>query len=398
MIGFDLAPAFARSALRGLADLDALDDRAIVERFALVVWNALTEPGDAVAARLISALGAADALRLLAARRLPRPSGIGEKELEDGRRRWMPRLDPRPVLHALDLARAAGVVHLAPSDGAWPAGLADLGDNAPLSLWVRGDVGLLSRQAPSVALVGARAATSYGEHLSAMLAAELAGTGIPVVSGAAYGIDGAAHHAALHAGGATIALLAGGVERPYPAGHSDLIGRIATHGAVVSEVPCGSSPTKWRFLSRNRLIAALSDATVVVEAGWRSGSLNTAGHAAALGRPLGAVPGPVTSGASAGCHRLLREYGAECITSAADVRGMLNLDTLSDARLDVDPRPRTDDGTRVRDALSSRAWRSVEDLAARSGMAPEEVESHLGLLLLAGEVDREGRGWRRARS
>ena len=127
------------------------------------------------------------------------------------------------------------------------------------------------------------------------LSADLAASGIPIVSGAAYGIDGAAHRAALADGGATIALVAGGVDRPYPTGHSSLIDRIATQGAVVSELPCGASPTKWRFLARNRLIAAISAATVVVEAGWRSGSLNTAGHAAALGRSIGAVPGPVTS-------------------------------------------------------------------------------------------------------
>lgn len=116
-----------------------------------------------------------------------------------------------------------------------------------------------------------------------------------MVSGAAFGIDGAAHRAALLAGGTTIAVLAGGVDRPYPRAHTHMLDRIAATGAVISEVPCGSEPTKWRFLQRNRVIAALGDATVVVEAGHRSGALNTAGHAAAMSRPLGAVPGPVTS-------------------------------------------------------------------------------------------------------
>ena len=150
-------------------------------------------------------------------------------------------------------------------------------------------------------------------------AAELAASGVTIVSGAAYGIDGMAHRAALNAGGVTVAMLAGGVDRAYPAGHTELLARIAAHGVVASEVPCGSAPTKWRFLQRNRSISALAQATVVVEAGWRSGSLNTAGHAAALGRPLGAVPGPITSTTSTGCHLLIQAGIARLITSADDL-------------------------------------------------------------------------------
>ena len=166
---------------------------------------------------------------------------------------------------------------------------------------------------------------------------------------------------------------------------------------MVSEVPCGSAPTKWRFLQRNRLIAALSAATVVVEAGWRSGSLNTAAHAAALSRGLGAVPGPITSAASAGTHRLLREFGAQCITSAADIRELLGV-AVETAHLssDGDSKPRTDDATRVRDALSTRAWRGSDDLARRAGMAREDVEAILGLMLLEGRVVRSSGGWRLA--
>ncbi len=228
--------------------------------------------------------------------------------------------------------------------------------------------------------------------------ASLAATGITIVSGAAYGIDGAAHRAALAAGGTTFALLAGGVDRPYPVGHSDLIGRIVSTGAVVSEAPCGTAPTKWRFLQRNRLIAALSDATVVVEAGWRSGSLNTAAHAASLGRPLGAVPGPITSAASTGCHRLLREFDARCITSADDARELLALDGDALWPTSGDPlaehRPRTDDRSRVLDALSTRTWRTGGDIARLAGMAQEDVEGVLGLLLLEGGVQSGSAGWR----
>jgi DNA processing protein len=265
---------------------------------------------------------------------------------------------------------------------------------------VRGDATALTRLRPSVALVGARAASSYGDHVAMELAADLAGGGIPVVSGGAYGIDGAAHRAALAAGGLTIALLAGGAERAYPAGHTRLIDDVAATGAVVSEVPCGTAPTKWRFLQRNRLIAAIADATVVVEAGWRSGSLNTAGHAAALSRQLGAVPGQITSATSAGAHRLLREFGAACITGAQDVREMLGMTggscapPVSTTSRGTGMDPRTDDTTRVRDALSTRAWRDASDIARRAGMTPVDTEGVLGLLHLEGSAERASAGWR----
>jgi DNA processing protein len=205
-----------------------------------------------------------------------------------------------------------------------------------------------------------------------------------------YGIDGAAHRAALTVGGGTIAVLAGGVDRPYPAGHRNLLARIAVDGVVVSEVPCGTAPTRWRFLARNRLIAALGQATVVVEAGWRSGSLNTAGHAATLGRPLGAVPGPVTSASSAGCHRLLREYDAVCVTSAAEVAEMLPVGARS-------PRGReaTDEGrVGLLRALSTRTARTEAELAQRAGLTVERTRALLGLLDLDGLARRDGDGWR----
>ncbi|SIT73282.1 DNA-processing protein DprA [Microbacterium sp. RU33B] len=393
MSGFDLSPRAARRALSAVSDTVDVADAVVAERYARVVWNSLAEPGDGVAGRVIAELGATAALRLLMDGDLTSTSVTSERELTDGRKRWMPRLSAAPIAHALEIASVRRVRLLVPGDVEWPAQVDDLGENAPLALWARGDASLPARAGASVAIVGARAATSYGEHVAMELSADLAASGVPIVSGAAYGIDGAAHRAALAVGGATIALLAGGVDRPYPAGHSSLIDRIATAGAVVSEVPCGASPTKWRFLARNRLIAAVSAATVVVEAGWRSGSLNTAGHAAALGRSIGAVPGPVTSGASAGCHRLLREFGAQCITSAADVRELLGF-VEHPAAPPPDGRPPTDERMRVRDALSGRSWRDVDDLAARSGMSPSDVEMHLGLLLIEGRVEREGRRWR----
>lgn len=243
-----------------------------------------------------------------------------------------------------------------------------------------------------VSIVGARASSGYGEHVASELAGDLAATGAVIVSGGAYGIDGVAHRAALGVQGATIAFLAGGVDRLYPAGHQALLRQIADEGALVSEPPCGTAPTKWRFLARNRLIAALGQATVVVEAGWRSGSLNTAAHAATLGRPLGAVPGAVTSASSAGCHRLLREYDAQCVTSAREVRELWGqlVDSPTD-HVERDP-----NRVRLLDAMSTRSRLSVEEVARRSGLSPNRVRALLGLLQLEGDVALDDEGWRRA--
>ncbi|TFC50871.1 hypothetical protein E3O47_07645 [Cryobacterium sp. TMT2-17-1] len=219
-----------------------------------------------------------------------------------------------------------------------------------------------------------------------------------------YGIDGMAHRAALASSGLTVAFLAGGVDRYYPSGHDALLSRIATMGAIISELPCGAAPTKWRFLQRNRLIAAASAATVVLEAGWRSGSLNTAGHAAALGRPLGAVPGPVTSPTSAGCHRLIREYDAVCVSTAAEMAELVG-ERMLGLTLDLPPADgdtagfggRTSEQVRVFDALSTRAARSVTDIARRAGLSMSTVQGSLGALDLEGVVREKETGWVRGR-
>ena len=371
--------------LRGIVAAEVLDDpdRAGAA-YATAIWSSLVEPGDGVAGALVAALGPVEALAVVTDESLLR-----DERLEDGRRRWRPRIGDAAL--ALDRARDAGIRLLVPGEPGWPVALDDLGAHAPLCLWIRGDGALLAERTPRVAVVGARASTGYGEHVAAELCAELAGEGVVIVSGGAYGIDGTAHRAALAVGGPTVALLAGGVDRPYPAGHTDLLARIARTGLVASEVPCGSTPTKWRFLQRNRCIAAAAAATVVVEAGWRSGSLNTAGHAAALGRPLGAVPGPVTSAASAGCHRLLRDYDARCITGAEDVRELLGLEGAAAAAGTA----RTDEATRVLDALSHRQPRETEDVARRAGLGAPETQSMLGMLELEGAVERRPDGWRR---
>jgi len=371
-----------------------LSDDGILDRYARVVWNSLTEPGDAAAGILTESLGAFEALARV------RRGDIGDSILDQSEaraalQRWEPRMRPGTVAGLLRTARAARLRLVTPADEEWPDAVDDLGAHAPLALWVRGDPRSISAARTGVAIVGARAATSYGEHVAGEFAAELTASGIPIVSGAAFGIDAAAHRATLAGGGCTIALMAGGLERAYPQAHTELVERIAATGAVVSEVAPGFAPTKWRFLQRNRLIAALSAATVVVEAGWRSGSLNTAHHASALGRAIGAVPGPVTSAASAGCHRLLRELEATCVTTAADVRELIGWGELMGLS-GRDAEPRTTDATRVRDALSTRVARTTQEIARRSGLSTGEVQSHLGILHLDGVVTADAGGWRLA--
>jgi DNA processing protein len=216
-----------------------------------------------------------------------------------------------------------GIRLVCPGEPEWPTQLDMLGLGRPYALWLRGEADLRYCCLRSVSIVGARAATAYGAHVGTEMAAALAERGWTVVSGGAYGIDSCAHRGALAADGVTIAVVACGVDVAYPAGHADLLTAIAAQGVLVSEWPPGRTPTRRRFLIRNRVIGALSRGTVVVEAGLRSGALNTARHARDLGRPVMAVPGPVTSAVSAGCHKVIRDWGAVCVTSAADIAEML---------------------------------------------------------------------------
>lgn len=387
-----MTEAHARAMLRDLEPrADAGSAATADERLARARWTVLAEPGDGIAGLAIARLGAVTALEAaLQCDAAPPELEISERDWERARARWMPRRDG--YAYPLELARRVGARLLVPGDTDWPARLDDLGVHAPAALWVRGRIDALARLDPAVALVGARAATAYGVHVAADLAADLAADGATIVSGAAMGIDAAAHRASLAVEGRGVAVLAGGVEKAYPSGHAQLLTSLLERGVVVSEVPCGTAPTKWRFLQRNRLIAGLADATVVVEAGWRSGSLNTAGHAAALGRALGAVPGPVTSAASAGCHRVLREFDGVCVTGADDVREMLgqHVDEAGGAGGTV----RTSEQIRVLDALDRRAARSVAEVARRAGLAVDEVAATLGLLSLEQQAVSDHRGWR----
>ncbi|EWM16397.1 DNA-processing protein DprA [Kutzneria sp. 744] len=314
---------------------------------------------------------------------------------------------------ARDLEEAAGrqTRLVIPEDEEWPAwqllALANAaardvpGMTEPLGLWVRGRARLDELVQEAVAVVGARAATSYGERVAAEIAYDLARQSVTIVSGAAYGIDGSAHRGALRADGRTVAVLACGVDVAYPAGHTDLLARIAATGAVVSEYPPGTRPARHRFLVRNRLIAALAAGTVVVEAGRRSGSRNTAATTSELGRPLMAVPGPVTSAMSVGCHDLLRTAGASAVCSAEDV--------LADAgRIGVDATTRSDEPARATDGLDRVMLRVHEELPTRGGVSAEQIAVGSGVPLsrvrallpeleLLGLVQKCESGWCRGR-
>lgn len=282
----------------------------------------------------------------------------------------------------------------------------------PLALWVSGAADLSSLGTRAVGLVGARAATSYGQHVAADLAFGVAQHDVVVVSGGAFGIDAAAHRGALGAGGQTVIVSAGGLDRPYPSGNSELYRRTAREGLVLSESPPGTAPQRHRFLSRNRLIAALSGGTVVVEAGRRSGAANTAAHCTALGRPLMAVPGPVTSAMSEGCHALLRRDSARAVlvTGVRDVLETLGLLVASDKEVAVrgggggvvsraDARRTAIDSLdpvarRVFEALPARTFASPDSLSVRAGVPVLEVVRAIPVLTLSGLLETVDGGYR----
>ena len=366
--------------------------------------------------------------------RTRRISRTAAARLEHAFGTWRNRLSGVPS--EMDLARfhRDGIRLVCPGEPEWPTQLDTLGAARPYALWLRGEADLRYCCLRSVSIVGARAATAYGAHVGTEMAAALGERGWTVISGGAYGIDGCAHRGALAADGVTIAVLACGVDRIYPPGHQDLLTGVTAQGVLVSEWPPGRTPTRRRFLIRNRVIGALSRGTVVVEAGLRSGALNTARHARDLGRPLMAVPGPVTSDVSAGCHKIIREWGAVCVTGAADVIEMLTplgesgvggpLPVRGERPGSVQeglwPGPLSDgaqsgtSGTGVpgrprgpllaRAALDALTIDVLEAIPARgagpatiavaAGLGVDAVVRSLGLLAAGGYVERCSRGWR----
>jgi DNA processing protein len=368
------------------------------ERLARVTLSRIGEPGDPRLTSLVSDLGAEE---VLAALRAQQEHG----DLVDDLAERLRIVDP-----AEELERAArvGIRFVTPIDAEWPVRLGDLAHapalhrrgGVPVGLWVKGRLRLDEAVERAVAVVGSRSATTYGADLAGQIGASLAQQGHTVVSGAAFGIDQAAHRGALAAKGVTVAVLACGPDRPYPAAHETLLRYIADVGLVVSEAAPGCAPTKIRFLARNRLISALAQGTVVVEAAVRSGALNTANWAGALSRPLMGVPGPVTSAPSAGVHQLIRARDAMLVTNGAEV-----LEAIAPAGSHVlahvheEPRARdrlSHEQQQVLDAVPVRLGVDARRIARTAGLAPIRVDAALEELHRAGFVERATGRWRLA--
>lgn len=333
------------------------------------------------------------------------------KALATRRLRWNRRME-RTLNAEAHMAATCGAWLVTPADPLWPPQLNDLGPARPYGLWCRGDSRHLLNlaSAPSVALVGSRDPSIYGTEATTHLAAELARRGYTVISGGAMGIDIAAHRAALTQQGSdlpTIAFMAGGLDRLYPAQNSDALNMIVDRGLIMSEVSVGNTPTRWRFLERNRLIAALARHTIVVEARWRSGALNTARHAMEIGRTLWAVPGQINSPNSVGTNRLLRDGLAQTLTEAADI---LEYDAAAGFELGTEHESEWDQAAsssaldelterqgRVWDDLSPRSYRGVDEIAAALGLSARDVMADLFHLGRCGLAESSGTSWRKVR-
>ncbi|MBB2910063.1 DNA processing protein [Streptosporangium becharense] len=395
------------------------------DRLARATLMRVAEPGDTVMGRLVALRGPQTAITQIRAgiadpelvrwfatvhhrptgSQRPRPPSSPDERrarvttrLDRMITTWAARLETADAARDLTDGERVGARLVTPGDPEWPTQLDDLGDGRPHALWLHGDADLRFSCLRSVAVVGSRAATPYGTHVAAEFGAGLGGRGWGVVSGGAYGIDGAAHRGALACGAVTVVVLACGADVAYPSAHQQLFAAVRAHGVLVSECPLGAHPTRLRFLVRNRLIAALTRGTLVVEAAVRSGALNTAGHAVTLNRHLAAVPGPVTSDTSAGCHRLIRQGRATCVTTPEEMIelvGAMGADLAPEPRGPVLPRDLLDPQTRrVLEAVPARAGAGPATLAVAAGVDLETVLSCVGYLAAAGYIERVSKGWR----
>jgi DNA processing protein len=337
------------------------------ERTARMCLAAVVEPGHPAVAEAVGSYGAAQVWASLRAATSELPLALRARRLA--------------VDDLVARTRAERLRFVVPGDPQWPGGLADLSgcepvndlSGDPLGLWVGGGGDLAELASSSIAIVGSRASTAYGDTVAADLAAELSEAGRSVVSGGAYGIDAAAHRGCLAGRTPTVAVLAGGLDQPYPAGHRPLFERVAERGVLVSELAPGEHPTRVRFLARNRLIAALAPGTVLVEAAARSGARNTVTWANVLGRIVMAVPGPVTSATSVTPHRLIREAEAVLVTGASDVLELLS--PLGRAN------PRAPGERRVTDELDAVELRVFEAVPGRGSVAAGELALRAGIAL-----------------
>ncbi len=372
-----------------------MSDRQRIARAAL---SRLSEPGDAKLNSLTGELGAVELHQLL----------LEQQDLDgvvlDNVRA---RLETADAERELAQAARLGIRFVIPGDAEWPTQLDDLAPagelhergGVPVGLWVKGPL-RLDQLEGSVAVVGSRSSTSYGDSVAGEIGAMVARSGAPVISGAAFGIDQAAHRGAIAMDGPTVAVLACGADRVYPAAHAKLIGHIAATGAVVSEAALGCAPQRVRFLARNRLIAALSRGTVVAEAAIRSGALNTANWANKLNRVVLGVPGPVTSATSAGVHHLIRTGAAALVTGGAEVLeavGSSGDHLLEDPREPARSRDRLSiPHQQVLDAVPISRGASSASVARTAGLGIVPVRRALDYLEQRGLVEQSDDGWRLA--
>jgi DNA processing protein len=361
------------------------------DRRARIMLSCATDGGDLAVADLVQNLGAEGAWAKII------EGALGEPAAERAARISIEVVEP--------LAQAAAMRFIIPGDDEWPDGLDDLRHaesiqrrgGEPLGLWLRGTGHLAHLMQRSVAIVGSRAATAYGNGIATDLGVDLAEQGVTVVSGGAFGIDVAAHRGALAAGGPTVCVLANGIDVSYPPAHADIFETLAKDHLLVAELPPGANPTRVRFLARNRLIAAMSRGTVVVEAALRSGARNTASWALGCGRTLMAVPGSVYSPASAAPHLMIRNGQAVLVTSAPEVLELIS--DMGEAML-----PFSHGQSRATDALTetqlavfeaipARRRASVGDIALAAGVSVPSCLSALTALDSAGLVESDERGW-----
>lgn len=367
------------------------------ERLARAALSRFSEPGDPRLSSLVAELGAVPVHEHL----------LAERDLGGLLTEMAARLAATEPERDLAQADRLGIRFVIPTDDEWPVQVDDLVSaepvqnvgGPPLGLWVKGPL-RLDAMGKSVSIVGSRSATTYGADVAAEIGAVVARSGVAVISGAAFGIDQAAHRGALAAGGPSVAVLACGVDRAYPAAHKSLLDHLGSECAVVSELAPGCSPTRLRFLSRNRVIAALTRGTLVVEAAVRSGALNTANWASRLNRTLLGVPGPVTSAPSQGVHQLIRSGAATLVTSGAEVLEMVG--SAGDHLVEVArgaERPRDRLSVRdqqVLDAVPVATGARADSIARTAGLGLVEVRSALSRLQRGGLVEESLHGWRLA--
>ena len=343
----------------------------------------ITEPGDRMAGALVRCLGRDNLVSLLiggletkavidelsaksAVDELRAKFGKLEETISDSRQRWLPRFSKSRLRHLFNQSSSLGLSLVSPEDKNWPQGVNDLEDARPSILFVEGNANLLSGLQTSVSIVGSRTATAYGIQVTDRLVRKLAIKQRATVSGGALGIDSVVHRTSLEVGLPTVAVMAGGLDRKYPRSNSGLFGAIKTHGVLISELPPGVAPTRWRFLQRNRIIAALSPTTVIVEAGVRSGSIRTANNALDLERELYAVPGSVLSGTSLGTNDLIATNKALILNDVTAFATGTTSYPIEEFESSL--------AKRAKDAVREIGFPSAPEIAKAAGLTRSEVE------------------------